>query len=197
MSRDPRGFGAVHGGLVSAPENHLCDADFKNLVFSRRNLMGLAVSSTLLPAALSATEAQQDVERTAAVVDRSPPAYGLGHSVAKRPYGLPSQHQHGLERRSLKGLSPVPQNSASFTPLQGLFGIITPSGLHYERHHSGWIDPDPRSHRLMISGSQPKLIQKPMISINCLRFVYKGGLNPQRAETHYLISTAERYWNLI
>ena len=163
MSKDPREFGAVHGRLVSAPENHLRDADFKNLVFSRRNLMGLAVSSTLLPAVLSATEAQQDVERTEAVVDRSLPAYSLGHPVARRPYGSPSQHQHGLERRSLKGLSPVPQNSASFTPLQGLFGIITPSGLHYERHHSGWIDPDPRSHRLMISGSQPQLIQKPMI----------------------------------
>ena len=39
MSKDPREFGAVHGGLVSAPENHLCDADFKKLVFSRRNLM--------------------------------------------------------------------------------------------------------------------------------------------------------------
>jgi sulfane dehydrogenase subunit SoxC len=36
--------------------------------------------------------------------------------------------------------------------LQGLFGIITPSGLHFERHHQGWQDVDPARHRLMING---------------------------------------------
>jgi sulfane dehydrogenase subunit SoxC len=42
--------------------------------------------------------------------------------------------------------------SVSFTPLQGLFGIITPSGLHFERHHQGWWDIDPSQHRLMVNG---------------------------------------------
>ena len=123
--------------------------------------MGLAVSATLAPAALSATEAQQDAKFAQGIGGSSPPSYGLGHPVAKDPYGSPSKYQLGLERRSLKGLSPVPQNSASFTPLQGLFGIITPSGLHYERHHSGWIDPEPSSHKLMISGSDARLLRKP------------------------------------
>jgi sulfane dehydrogenase subunit SoxC len=36
--------------------------------------------------------------------------------------------------------------------LQGLFGMITPSGLHFERHHQGWHDIDPARHRLMING---------------------------------------------
>jgi sulfane dehydrogenase subunit SoxC len=31
----------------------------------------------------------------------------------------------------------------SFAPLQSLFGIVTPSGLHFERHHQGWWDVDP------------------------------------------------------
>ncbi len=31
----------------------------------------------------------------------------------------------------------------SFAPLQSLFGIVTPSGLHFERHHQGWWDIDP------------------------------------------------------
>jgi sulfane dehydrogenase subunit SoxC len=157
------GSGVAHKRLVSASENHLCDADFKQLAFSRRNLMGLAVSATLAPAALSATEARQDAKFAQGIGGSSPPSYGLGHPVAKDPYGSPSKYQLGLERRSLKGLSPVPQNSASFTPLQGLFGIITPSGLHYERHHSGWIDPEPSSHKLMISGSDARLLRKPMV----------------------------------
>jgi sulfane dehydrogenase subunit SoxC len=40
----------------------------------------------------------------------------------------------------------------SFTPLQSLHGIITPNGLHFERHHQGWWDVDPSQHRLMING---------------------------------------------
>jgi sulfane dehydrogenase subunit SoxC len=42
--------------------------------------------------------------------------------------------------------------SVAFAPLQGLFGIITPSGLHFERHHQGWQDVDPKRHRFMING---------------------------------------------
>jgi sulfane dehydrogenase subunit SoxC len=42
--------------------------------------------------------------------------------------------------------------SVSFTPLQGLFGIITPNGLHFERHHQGWWDIDAHQHRLMVMG---------------------------------------------
>ena len=30
-----------------------------------------------------------------------------------------------------------PTRTASFTPLQNGYGVITPSGLHYERHHGG------------------------------------------------------------
>jgi sulfane dehydrogenase subunit SoxC len=76
----------------------------------------------------------------------------LGLAVASNPYGLPSQWEKNLQRRESPGLTRVPQASVSFTPLQGLFGIITPSGLHFERHHQGWHDIDPRQHRLMING---------------------------------------------
>ena len=154
-------MGAGAGHLVPAPEHHLVDSDLQRLTLSRRHLMGLAVSATLTPAAAVAAPAAG--QPTAPDNATPPPSYGLGQPVAAHPYGQPSRHQRGLERRVLKGLSPVPQNSASFTPLQGLFGIITPSGLHYERHHSGWIDPDPRQHHLMISGAEPALINKPML----------------------------------
>ncbi len=40
----------------------------------------------------------------------------------------------------------------SFTPLQDLHGIITPSDLHYERHHAGVPAIDPDRYRLLLHG---------------------------------------------
>ena len=77
---------------------------------------------------------------------------GLGQPVAARGYGLPSEHEKNIQRRESPGLTRVSQASVAFAPLQGMFGIITPSGLHFERHHQGWWDIDPRQHRLMLMG---------------------------------------------
>jgi sulfane dehydrogenase subunit SoxC len=77
---------------------------------------------------------------------------GLGQPVAARGYGRPSQWEANLQRRESPGLTRVSGASVSFAPLQGFFGIITPNGLHFERHHQGWWDIDPGQHRLMING---------------------------------------------
>ncbi len=77
---------------------------------------------------------------------------GLGQPVAARGYGKPSEFEKNLQRRESPGLTRVSQSSVAFAPLQGLFGIITPNGLHFERHHQGWWDIDPRQHRLMLHG---------------------------------------------
>lgn len=76
----------------------------------------------------------------------------LGQPVAAKPYGMPSKYEANLQRRESPGLTRVSAASVAFAPLQGLFGIITPSGLHFERHHQGWYDIDPNKHRLMING---------------------------------------------
>jgi hypothetical protein len=76
---------------------------------------------------------------------------------------MPSKYESQLVRRESPGLARVGGASVSFCPLQGLFGIITPSGLHFERHHQGWHDIDPSSHRLMINGSDDSLIKKPKV----------------------------------
>ena len=86
-------------------------------------------------------------------------ATGLGKPVAALGYGAPSDFEKNLQRRESPGLTRVPQASVAFTPLQGLFGIITPSGLHFERHHQGWWDVDPREHRLMVMG----LVREPRV----------------------------------
>ena len=88
---------------------------------------------------------------------------GLGQPVASRPYGLPSEFEKNLQRRESPGLTRVGAASVSFSPLQSLFGIITPSGLHFERHHQGWWDIDPTKHRLMINGSDDSLVKRPMV----------------------------------
>lgn len=48
--------------------------------------------------------------------------------------------------------------SASRTPLEDLHGTITPSDLHFERHHAGIPEIDPDQHELLIHG----LIDKPI-----------------------------------
>ena len=87
-----------------------------------------------------------------AILDLPPHSTGLGQPVAARGYGSPSVHEQNLQRRESPGLTRVPQASVAFAPLQGLFGIITPNGLHFERHHQGWWDIDPATHRLMVMG---------------------------------------------
>jgi sulfane dehydrogenase subunit SoxC len=98
-----------------------------------------------------------------AILEPAPWTTSAGNPVAMRPYGQPSQHEARIQRRPLRGLSPVGGNSASFAPLQSLFGIITPAGLHYERHHQGWQEIDPARHRLMINAAKPALLKKPAV----------------------------------
>lgn len=52
-----------------------------------------------------------------------------------------------------------PTATASWTPLADLHGVITPSALHYERHHAGIPEIDPAKHKLLIHG----LVQRPLI----------------------------------
>jgi len=47
----------------------------------------------------------------------------------------------------------------SLTPLQDLTGTITPSDLHFERHHAGVPAIDPEQHHLVIHG----LVERPIV----------------------------------
>jgi sulfane dehydrogenase subunit SoxC len=83
----------------------------------------------------------------------------LGDGVAKRPYGIPSKFEKNVIRRDVSWLTAAPESSVSFTPLHALDGIITPSGLCFERHHGGIAEIDPADHRLMING----LVERPLV----------------------------------
>ncbi len=83
----------------------------------------------------------------------------LGPGVASHPYGSPSPFEQGIARRTLEWLRPRPESSVSFTPLHGLHGIITPSGLVFERHHAGIPAIDPHDHRLIIHGKVERALK--------------------------------------
>jgi sulfane dehydrogenase subunit SoxC len=62
-------------------------------------------------------------------------------------------------RSAFEKLVKKPSDISSRTPLQNLYGIITPSDLHFERHHGGVPAIDPLTYQLMIHG----MVEKPMI----------------------------------
>jgi sulfane dehydrogenase subunit SoxC len=73
------------------------------------------------------------------------------------PYGERSPFVHAV--RQSFDQSRTPEQAASLTPLADTYGIITPSSLHFERHHSGVPKIDPAQHRLMIHG----LVDRPLV----------------------------------
>src|SRR5437879_10261090 len=64
--------------------------------------------------------------------------------------------------------SKTPETGSSFTPLQDSVGTITPSSLHYERHHSGIPTIDPSRHRLVIHGMVDRPLSLTMAEIQRL-----------------------------
>ena len=81
-----------------------------------------------------------------------------GEPVLWRPYGQPASFEQAVQRRS-RNPGVVPGAASSMTPLQSLFGIITPTGLVFERHHAGIPLIDPARHRLVVHGlaSRPRI----------------------------------------
>jgi sulfane dehydrogenase subunit SoxC len=70
-----------------------------------------------------------------------------------RGYGQPARFEEAVKRIIVQPYKDIaPGAGDSMTPLHQLQGTITPSGLHYERHHSGVPDIDPARHELLIHG---------------------------------------------
>ena len=149
------------GRLRPAPENFLSEDQVKEVAAGRRAF--LRKSFLAASAAMAAPLAARASEGDPNILNLPAWSTSLGQPVATNPYGMPSKFESQLVRRESPGLARVGGASVSFAPLQGLFGIITPSGLHFERHHQGWQDVDPTRHRLMINGSDDTLLKKPKV----------------------------------
>ena len=152
------------GRIQPAPEHHLDAATLArakaSATSSRRGFLGTAAAGTV--AAVTAGAAGRALADNPGAPGSTLPPTGpvaLGAPVGAFPYGMPSKHESMVVRRMSPGLTRTPHSSISFTPLQNLFGIITPSGVHFERHHSGMPEIDPQQHRLMIHG----LVKRPLL----------------------------------
>ena len=163
--------GQRSGRLIKAPE-HFLDPEGVRTVFRearsgrrdfiRRAFAGAAAAGAA-PLALAQANPVPADGGDPNILNLPEHTTGLGQPVVTDGYGKPSKYETNVQRRQSPGLTQTTQASVSFAPLQSLFGIITPSGLHFERHHQGWWDIDPSKHRLMLNGSDPSLMKTPKV----------------------------------
>src|SRR5213596_2173870 len=122
-------------------------------------------------------------------------------------YGVPSKHESKVTRTLIRSQPGTTGSGAARTPLEALDGTLTPSGLHFERSHSGVPDIDPDKHRLLIHGMVKRplifridaLLRYPMVSrIHFLECSGNSGVLYQPAppnltagQTHGLVSCSE------
>jgi sulfane dehydrogenase subunit SoxC len=116
-----------------------------NGLFDRRSFLrtGFAGGAVLLSAAAPGAEREAWM---------SAPGAALGE------IGLPSEHEAHVVRVGQTSAPGTTGAGVTRTPLEYLDGIITPSRLHFERHHSGIPAIDPDQHRLVIHG----LVERPL-----------------------------------
>ena len=203
------------GRILRAPENFI-DASLSKAItadglneerrsFLRKSFM--AASAVIASgAALSQGAMAAAFEGDPNILNHTEYDQALGMPVTTNPYGVPSKYETNLVRRESPGLTQVGGASVSFAPLQGLFGIITPSGLHFERHHQGWHDMDPTKHRLMVMGmvKNPKVYTMDDImrlpSVSRMHFIECGANSatewgnvavPTVQYTHGMVSCSE------
>ncbi|HSF29953.1 MAG TPA: sulfite dehydrogenase [Candidatus Tectomicrobia bacterium] len=87
------------------------------------------------------------------------PAWMRSPGAGMSEYGSPAKYESKVVRTLIQSRPGTTGSGASRTPLEALDGMITPSGLHFERHHSGVPDITPDTHRLLIHG----LVKRPLI----------------------------------
>jgi len=115
----------------------------------------------LLFAGAAATAATGLIGSRAAADTKAPPGaalYDVPEDSTKVP-GRGVHEDHGYGTRSqfekevrVKADNPSDITSWTFTPLASTIGNLTPSGLHFERHHGGIPVIDPDRHDLFLHG---------------------------------------------
>jgi sulfane dehydrogenase subunit SoxC len=109
---------------------------------SRRTLLGGALAAAILPVTSTFAKYVQ-----------------VGVPLAPDPTKQPGPLPGTLGKRSLFE-NPVkkPSDISSRTPLQDLYSTITPSDLHFERHHAGIPTINPNTYELLIHG----MVERPI-----------------------------------
>lgn len=127
--------------------------DFSN----RRNFLKNSIAITAGVGATLTAKTSLAQNTKAEFLEVDPWTKTQGSTFINPPYGLPSRYEKSVVRVLP---SPAPTFlTGSRTPLQNLYGIITPNGLVFERHHAGVPDINPDHHQLVIHG----MVDKPLI----------------------------------
>lgn len=127
--------------------------------FNRRGfLLSAVAASTIGTLRADAAEADKQQAPPGATLYDVPedPTKEMGRGVhGGDGYGMRSQFE--TETR-IKAARPLDSTSWTYTPLASTIGNLTPSGLHFERHHGGIPTIDPSHHWLYLHGlvGQPK-----------------------------------------
>ena len=117
--------------------------------FLKRSL-GLLGAAGLVAGGAKVADAAEPPEVPASM---KVPGAGMGE------YGTPAKYESKVTRTLIRSQPGTTGSGASRTPLEALDGMITPSGLHFERHHSGVPDIDPEAHRLLVHG----MVKRPLV----------------------------------
>ncbi len=140
---------------------------------------GLLHRRLFLQHGISLSLATMTIQDSHATVDGSFPSWLSQPGKPFSNYGQPSPHENTI--RWIAETPGTTTNGLSWSPIHQLEGIITPNGLHFERHHNGVPDIDPQKHELIIHGlvenpqkfSIENLLMYPMQSRIC--FIECGG----------------------
>ena len=111
---------------------------------TRRRLLAAAGGVAIVEAASGEWIQVADAAATGPTGPVRLPGHPASAVGTRSPFEMP-------ERKALGG-------AISFTPLQDLYGTITPADLHFERHHAGIPEIDPADHELLIHG----MVERPM-----------------------------------
>jgi sulfane dehydrogenase subunit SoxC len=169
---------------------------------ARRRFLGRAMAALAAGGVL--TRRTSDV---AAAEPPEVPAWMKSPGAGFTEYGAPAKYESKVMRTLARSQPGTTGSGAIRTPLEALEGAITPSGLHFERSHSGVPDIDPAKHRLLIHGMVKRplvftidaLLRYPMVSrvhfIECSgnsQLLYQPNPpNLTAGQTHGLVSCSE------
>ncbi|MGZ5176724.1 MAG: molybdopterin-dependent oxidoreductase, partial [Burkholderiales bacterium] len=130
-------------------ERIAADAHRTDVATGRRRFLIRAATTVSIASAW--TRAQAAAAPPGAVIQPVPadPSKALGVPLPDESYGLRSQFETSVRTRYKTS---TPYSSWTFTPLQDSVGIVTASGLHFERSHAGTAIIDPAKHFLYIHG---------------------------------------------
>src|SRR5258705_10420393 len=122
---------------------------FDRRVFLKGGAQALTVGAFMAFASSEASAAAPPENRTGMTVSGAPLS----------PYGSPATYEREVTRPLIRSQPGTTGAGASRTPLEALEGIITPSGLHFDRTPNGAAAIDPAQHQLLIHG----MVARPLI----------------------------------